>query len=53
MSNSESNAVFAHTDDNFKKACAEAEIPATRRQASKWRRGAGKAYKTRKANKNG
>ena len=39
------NAKFAQTDDWFKKVCADMCIKATSRQASKWRRKKGLAYK--------
>jgi len=31
-------------DDKFKKACEAAGVPVTKRQASKWNNGKGKAY---------
>lgn len=39
------NRTFAKNDDIFKKCCQEANIPDTKRQASKFRRNKGKAYK--------
>jgi hypothetical protein len=39
-----SNAVFAATDEYFKKCCETANVKPTSRQASKWRRHTGKAY---------
>lgn len=38
-----SNEVFATTDTEFQDACTKAGIPATARQAGKWRNGYGKA----------
>ena len=38
------NHEFSKKDATFKKACELAEIPATGRQASKFRRKRGKAY---------
>jgi len=38
------NKEFSQRDVTFKKACELAEIPATGRQASKFRRKKGKAY---------
>jgi transposase len=38
------NASFAATDEEFKKACEKAGIPPSARQASKWFRKAGLAY---------
>jgi len=38
------NAVFAANNATFVAACKAAGIPATARQASKYRRGAGSAY---------
>jgi len=35
-------------DDHFVKACEKAGTPVTKRQASKFRRGIGKAYRSRK-----
>jgi hypothetical protein len=49
MSDSEkrqTNKDFAANDSNFASACQKADVPATARQASKFRRGFGKAYKT-------
>ena len=42
------NKVFAATDDAFKAACINAGVDCTARQASKFRRGIGSAYKSRK-----
>lgn len=39
------NAEFAETDQEFKAACQAAGIPATRRQASKWKLKFGRAWK--------
>lgn len=39
-----SNAVFAKTNEHFQERCVKADTPATSRQASKYRRGYGKAY---------
>jgi len=39
------NKEFSKDSVTFNKACEAAHIPATARQASKWRRGKGKAYK--------
>jgi hypothetical protein len=39
------NKEFAEKDEAFKEACAKVNLPATKRQASKWRRGFGLAYK--------
>ena len=41
------NAEFAGQDEAFKSACERAGIPATKRQASKWRRKLGTAYRNR------
>lgn len=38
------NDVFAATNDEFKAACEKAGVPATARQAGKFRRKAGRAY---------
>ena len=38
------NAHFASNNKEFKKACKEAGVKPTSRQASKFRRGMGKAY---------
>ena len=43
------NKVFAATDDAFKAACVNAGVDCTARQASKFRRGIGSAYKGRKS----
>ena len=40
----EDNRTFAQTNQAFKNACEKAEIPATKRQASKYRNGYGKAW---------
>lgn len=42
------NKMFAGADEVFKKACEKAGIPATVRQASKYRMKKGLAYKNRK-----
>lgn len=39
------NKEFSTQNELFKKACEKVGIPATKRQASKWRSGKGKAYK--------
>lgn len=41
----ETNASYAKTNDTFKQACAEVGIPPTSRQAGKWRRKTGLAWK--------
>ena len=41
----EDNKTFAQTNQAFKNACEKAGIPATKRQASKFRRKLGKAWK--------
>jgi len=41
------NAEFANTDKVFREACEKADIKPTRRQASKWRRKVGLAWKAR------
>ena len=38
------NKDFAEKDEPFKKACEQAGVKPTKRQASKWRRNKGKAY---------
>ena len=38
------NFEFAKTDVHFQRACESVGIPATRRQAGKWRRQTGAAY---------
>lgn len=38
------NTEFAAQNDGFKAACEKVGIPATKRQASKWRRKFGAAY---------
>jgi hypothetical protein len=40
------NKEFSSTNAAFQAACIEAQIEPTTRQASKWRMGKGKAYKT-------
>jgi predicted HicB family RNase H-like nuclease len=42
------NREFAKSDENFIKACEKAGVQPTRRQASKFRRGFGLAFKHRK-----
>lgn len=42
---SQSNKQFAVENQEFKHACEDAGIPVTARQASKFRRGKGKAFK--------
>jgi hypothetical protein len=37
-------------DGNFRKACQKANVAPTRRQASKFRRGEGKAFKASREN---
>ena len=39
------NTHFAETDAEFRRACEKVGIPPTKRQASKWRRKVGLAYK--------
>lgn len=46
------NKEFMH-DAQFQRACDAAGVKATARQASKWRRGAGKAWKYKRTNGNG
>ena len=41
------NTEFATQNDGFKAACEKASVPATNRQASKWRRKFGTAYRNR------
>lgn len=41
------NSEFAETDQSFKSACEKAGLPPTKRQASKWRRKFGTAYRNR------
>ena len=41
------NRAFAEADDTFRAACKKVGIEATRRQASKWRRKLGAAYKAK------
>ena len=41
------NDEFAEQDAAFKDACSKASIPNTKRQASKWRRKFGKAYRNK------
>lgn len=41
------NTEFAAQNDDFKAACEKAGIPATKRQASKWRRKFGMAYRNK------
>ena len=43
----EGNKVFSQTNAHFQKACQLAGIPPTQRQASKWRRGFGRAWSFR------
>lgn len=45
---SKTNAEFAQEDGNFKRWCRAAGADPTKRQASKWRRQTGVAYKTMK-----
>lgn len=40
-------AEFAEQDAKFKEACTKANIPNTKRQASKWRRKLGTAYQNK------
>ena len=44
----QTNAEFAAKDQAFRGACEKAGIAATSRQASKWRRDKGSAYKVKK-----
>ena len=39
------NVKFSKENENFKNACEKNDVPATKRQASKFRMGKGKAYK--------
>lgn len=39
------NREFASTDTQFREACSKAGVDATKRQAGKWRRQTGRAYK--------
>jgi len=39
------NREFSESNPEFKAACGNVQIPATKRQASKWRRRLGKAWK--------
>lgn len=48
----QTNGDYANTQDHFRKACEAAEIPATARQASKFRRGKGIAYAAARRLKN-
>lgn len=41
------NTEFAAQNDGFKAACEKVGIPATKRQASKWRRKFGTAYRNK------
>jgi len=41
------NIKFAKENEEFKEACKTAQIPATPRQASKWRSNRGLAWKTK------
>ena len=41
------NTQFAKDNEEFKSACASVNLEPTPRQASKWRRKVGKAYKTK------
>ena len=43
------NATFAATDRVFRKACELAQTPPTKRQASKWHNGYGKAFPMKNA----
>ena len=40
------NKEFAEKNQQFRAACASVKLEATKRQASKWRRCTGLAYKT-------
>jgi hypothetical protein len=42
------NRAFAGQDENFKRACFDAGVEPTKRQASKFRRGIGRAHKALK-----
>lgn len=44
-SNGYTNREFAKDDELFKTACEVVDLKPTARQASKWRRGFGKAYR--------
>lgn len=43
----DNNAMFAKLNDKFRNACEKAGVKPTRRQASKWNRGFGSAWKNR------
>jgi len=45
------NREFSQQNQDFISACIRAQIPATKRQASKWRRRVGKAWKEWQINK--
>lgn len=45
---SKTNNEFANEDGNFNRWCDAAQVLPTKRQASKWRRQCGAAYKTMK-----
>lgn len=45
------NWVFARDDGLFNRACQGSDTPATKRQASKWRNGQGKARAYFRANR--
>lgn len=45
---SKTNAEFSQEDGNFKRWCRAAGVEPTKRQASKWRRQMGSAWKTMK-----
>lgn len=47
------NIKFSETDEYFKKACGEAGVTPTKRQASKFRLGKGIVFKTLKGVKEG
>ena len=46
MADRVTNRMFAQTDTPFRAACRAAHIEPTRRQASKFRRGEGLAFRT-------
>jgi hypothetical protein len=46
------NAEFAVESEQFKKACELPEVKPTKRQASKFRKGCGSAYKALKESQN-
>lgn len=51
MAKTATNQEFANNDELFKEQCSRAGVSATKRQASKWRRKTGAAWKMFKSNK--